>query len=867
MKKRILIPILVCVFVTSLLCACSKDINFTFPKYNVNKTPTKEDPLVKDEGAVVDGVLDEPFWQDAQKTAFTITSKVSDDVTMTTMTYVSDFGVYFGIVVNDYAVYYNPERAASRNTSVELYVRGFGNSETETYNLRLAPTGVDGEIQKESRSWRLTTVNGKPEFRQWVYLWEGASVVKGNINTSLCEGYVAEAFIPWSTLGVGNCGYVRYMPAFNHVETESASSAERTWTGTTGCNIKSPDTYKVVCNEGVVDLDGRQPTILNAPAIHLSDALRKDGVYTAKVAATSNFGANGLNNEQSAVDATWNVPDGVTVTKNADNTVNISVPADKITQFVDGAEYSVTYLGVTQKGEILYAPVTLDGEADNNYGPSVSRSTLNGASQTTRAKIARKGVYIMVEVTDSNIQVNTHTETYFMFGDKCKIGNSWQIRYYPYSDTYKTYAYNTPNSQGYAWTELTGKAKLGVNLVGKITDKGYNVEIYIPYSVLSFTTAPESVNVLSCYGYYPQGATSVSNMDGDTRIGNKYVWNVANYLPFGANGYIRKSVKLDNVVLTEDDLKDGFYVKDFAVTDDENNLLEVSEFTFLTKYITALDNGMYRISVPQADRSKFASPRGELIVVDGEEYVLNFEIFAPDTADVFVSYDNGTLTNSGTKTTAKVSSVKLNAERNSTAFSDVSLADVRFTTGVDGKENGAIVTNNRNGAYTLIDGVTTGVSDFTVSIWLKIDASTVISTGNSTMLFGTTGVDGINKGNGFYLTMRKGASYSLQFSYGGDPRTTVDEKTKTLPFAAGEWNLITFVRNGTNITIYLNARKVYTATLAEEVNLGGSKLAFGGFFGDSFLYTDTDLMFDNVCFFGRALGENNIKVMYEMYNK
>ena len=204
MKKRILIPILVCVFVASLLCACSKDINFTFPKYNVNKTPTKEDPLVKDEGAVVDGVLDEPFWQDVQKTAFTITSKVSDDVTMTTMTYVSDFGVYFGIVVNDYAVYYNPERAASRNTSVELYVRGFGNSETETYNLRLAPTGVDGEIQKESRSWRLTTVNGKPEFRQWVYLWEGASVVKGNINTSLCEGYVAEAFIPWSTLGVGN---------------------------------------------------------------------------------------------------------------------------------------------------------------------------------------------------------------------------------------------------------------------------------------------------------------------------------------------------------------------------------------------------------------------------------------------------------------------------------------------------------------------------------------------------------------------------------------------------------------------------------------------------------------------------------------
>ena len=50
-----------------------------------------------------------------------------------------------------------------------------------------------------------------------------------------------------------------------------------------------------------------------------------------------------------------------------------------------------------------------------------------------------------------------------------------------------------------------------------------------------------------------------------------------------------------------------------------------------------------------------------------------------------------------------------------------------------------------------------------------------------------------------------------------------------VPFAAGEWNLFTFVRKGTSVTIYLNARKVYTATLVEGVNLGGSKLAFGGF--------------------------------------
>ncbi len=868
MNKRILIPILVCILVVSLLCACSTDIEFSFPKYRVDKTSTKEEPLAKDDGAVIDGVLDEPFWQDAQKTAFTITSKVSDDVTMTTMVYVSDFGVYFGIVVNDYAVYYNSERKPSRNTSAEIYVRGFGNSETETYNLRLAPTGVDGEIQKESRSWRLTTVNGKAEFRQWVYLWEGASVVKGNINTSLCEGYVAEAFIPWSTLGVGNCGYVRYMPAFNHVETESASSAERTWTGTTGCNIKSPDTYKVVCNQGIVDLDGRQPTILTAPAIHLSDSLLSDGTYTTTVAATSNFGADGLNNEQSAVDAEWNLPDGVTMTKNADHTVTIGVPQSKIADFKDGIPYTVTYLGVTETSEILYAPVALDGMPDEAYGPKYSRSTLNGASQTTYAKVARKGVYIMVEVTDGNIQLNTHTETYFMFGDKCQIGNSWQLRYYPYSDTYKTYAYNTPNAQNYAWSELTGNAKLGVNLIGKITDKGYNVEIYIPYSVLKLAEAPQTVKVLSCYGYYPQGATSVSNMDGDTRIGNKYVWDVANYLTFDANGYVRKSVNLDNVVLTEDDLKDGNYVKDFAITDDEGNLLKVDKFTFLANNIMPLDNGCYRIIIPQDERNKFVTPRQESLVLDGQKYKIYFEIFNPANADVFVNYDNGTVTNSGTKTSATVSTVKINAERNSTAFIDVPTSDVKYTTGIDGSANGAIVTNNKTGAYTLMDGVTTGTSDFTVSAWLKIDGNTTISTGNSNVLFATSSVGGVKSHGGFYVTMRnKDGVYSLQFSYNGDTRTAVSETTKSLPFAAGEWNLITLVRKGTSLTIYLNTRKVYTVTLTDNADLGGNLLSFGGFYGETFAYQDSDMMFDNACFFGRALGEGNIKALYEMYNK
>lgn len=865
MKRNRLIPILILslVFATSLLLACTTSVSYTFPEYSFEKRNDKVETPVKDEGVVIDGVLDEPFWQDAKKTAFTIKSKVSDDVTMTTMTYISDFGVYFGIIVNDYAVYYNSERAASRNSSSEIYIRGFGNSDTETYNIRLAPTGIDGEIQKSTNSWRLTMINGKPEYRQWVYKWEGASTVLGNINTSLCQGYVGEAFVPWSTLGVGNCGYVRYMPAFNHVETESASGGERTWTGTPGCDLKQPDSYKVVCNDGIVDLDGKEPTILNAPAIHLSDALIQGDNYVATVSATSNFDKNGLNDFQSAVDAVWNVPSIVKLTKNADNTVNISVPKNKINELIDGMEYSVTYLGVTQKAEILYAPVTLDGYADDNYGAKISRSTLNGASQITRAKPARKGVYIMVEVTDGNIQSGTHTETYFTFGDVCKKGRSWQIRYYPQSNTYKTYAYNTPNSSGFAWSELTGKSKLKINVIGKITATGYSLEIYVPYSSLSFTSSLDEVKVLSCYGYYKDGATKVTNVDGDTVIGNRYVWNIDNYLSFGENGYIRKSVKLDNIVITDEDFSNGNYVKDFFVTDDENNPLTVDEFYFLNEYISAKEGGGYTITVPEKDKNKFAKPYSDVIMIDGEEYTLYFEIFSRSNANIFVDYKNGVLVNTGTDSSAEISTVKLNSERNSTEFLNV--AAPVFTTGIDGDQNGAIVTNNRNGAYTLLKGVTTGTTDFTVSAWLKIDASTVISSGNSTMLFGTTGVDGVKKEKGFYLTMRKGSIYSLQFSYFGDTRTTVDEKTKSLPFEAGKWNLITMTRKGNNLTIYLNTRKVYTVTMTDNADLGGNILAFGGFIGDSFTYSDSNITFDNVCYFNRALGENNVKALYKEY--
>ena len=53
--------------------------------------------------------------------------------------------------------------------------------------------------------------------------------------------------------------------------------------------------------------------------------------------------------------------------------------------------------------------------------------------------------------------------------------------------------------------------------------------------------------------------------------------------------------------------------------------------------------------------------------------------------------------------------------------------------------------------------------------------------------------------------------------------------------------------------------------MTDNADLGGNILAFGGFIGDSFTYSDSNITFDNVCYFNRALGENNVKALYKEY--
>lgn len=239
----------------STLIACNSTVDgFKFPEYNIDNSQydTKEE-LKKDEGMVIDGILDEEEWQIAEANKFTLTHKTYPDVTLSSMCYLGKEGVYFGVVVNDTHIYYNEERVPTRNSSVEIQVKGFGNLDTRAYSMIVGPTGNGNEVHVKEATRRLNLNSlGNMQWMFTPFKWEGAATVKGNINTSTNEGYVIETFMPWSEIGVNNHKYIRTYVAMNHVEGES-SDAGRSWSGDDGNN--RPNTWRIASNEGLLEYE------------------------------------------------------------------------------------------------------------------------------------------------------------------------------------------------------------------------------------------------------------------------------------------------------------------------------------------------------------------------------------------------------------------------------------------------------------------------------------------------------------------------------------------------------------------------------------------------------------------------------------
>lgn len=1061
------------------LSSCQNRVEgFEFDDYKVsyNNDGDKVN-LDKDEGMVIDGYLDEEEWEIAASNAYTTTNSVSDDVNLKARCYLGEKGVYFGVEVNDYAVFYNEERKPSRNSSVEVHFKGIGNLDTKAYSIRIVPTGVNNGVDYKDSSWRLN-LNGTGAM-QWMtspFKWEGAALVKGNINTSMCEGYTCEAFVPWSVIGVENHKYLKTFAAFNHVESESMDG-DRIWAGTNGCLLTKPNTWKLVSNSGLhayeeldnelvssdfdMKVDGVldeaswsnvqsadfkcttkngaivefsalsymtskgayfgfdikdkyvfyadesiRPIGLNsgmeilfAPygvneitpeclqlritannikkrysgvnasypwsednfemlsattihgelnskntdgytieifipwtsfgtnsqldgvmvcpsVVHAENSSQKDktspwdycNVTRANVAGQTNpqehfifmdkdgavlrkantpnifvtpsmlvgdyyeydfnvtAGFVTLSDRASSsiytVEPEFEMPNGAEIIKNADGTFKARIDKNAVNNFVDGVDFDIICNGGRSTGKIYFAEISVDGNPnEQEYGRTYTTNTTNATNKITqnvKTVFGKKGIFVGFDVYDSIIKNNTHVETFFNLGEEIKIGNTWQIRCYPFSNTYKTYVYTTPDANGWAWQERAGDERLHVITNTVLTNEGYGVEIFIPYETFGLEEAPDMLYMLPCVSYYKEAsALSTSQYHNENGVSNTYTWDRNNYVAFSKGGYVSNSINVDDIYLTDNQLVDGKYTTYIKCLDDQNNFYRIKEIYEYSDYFKEVSDGIYKLNVSEEDIHNILDKPLKVKLEDGNDYEFKIILLGKNAASAYVDFNNGQVSNSGKDSSMQVSSVVLNKQSNATAFNTTS--NVTYTEGIDGDQNGAILTNHRSGAYTNISGCNFGTNDFTVSTWINVPEGETLSTGNSSYIFGTDASDSCD--TGFRITLRKTSSgyyFDLRSSHSG-----TSNRVKSPTMSHGEWHSVILVRNVDKLMLYIDGELLITNEILETTDFTSTVLNFGAYIGETWSYSNQKIAYDNIAVYNNAITEVGIKKIFE----
>ena len=221
---------------------------------------------------------------------------------------------------------------------------------------------------------------------------------------------------------------------------------------------------------------------------------------------------------------------------------------------------------------------------------------------------------------------------------------------------------------------------------------------------------------------------------------------------------------------------------------------------------------------------------------------------------VKISYTDGQMINSGKDSTVSVGAYKLDAVKNATKFEEFKF-ETSFATGADGAQNGAIITNHKNGPYTVVKGYNFGTNDFTISTKINIPTAKSLSTGNGSYIMGTTKAD--NTTDGFRITLRRNnGDNNFEFQFRAAGSTTGLKKFNG--FEYGKWHKLDVVRKGTALSLYANGTLVHTETLPENFDFGTRELAFGGYHGETWGYQDGNIYYDDIKMYASALTENQV---------
>lgn len=319
---------------------------------------------------------------------------------------------------------------------------------------------------------------------------------------------------------------------------------------------------------------------------------------------------------------------------------------------------ATTANGKTASAKILVAETLIDGNIDDElYNNTIalhndtlkygSNTATNVVKNATKLIFGEKGLYITHNVTDSFVGPQTHIADYICTGDTAiaqksgQAGNMFYLRFYVHPENGKNFTniYNgsETDKNTYPWSNVA----LEVYHVVKITETGYAIEIYIPYSTIGLTEKPQSVNFLSANMLYPTQADATANKNLKPAIGNNYglaqknYYDLTNYWKFDQMGYYRSNNTsfgiinaIEDVILGSTAVSDGMYQHTLEISSKfqfQNSFSAVSGLTFDCEYITEIGNGKYKIAVPQDKQADFAT--GVIVkVMRGTEEVGKFAL-------------------------------------------------------------------------------------------------------------------------------------------------------------------------------------------------------------------------------------------------
>ena len=313
---------------------------------------------------------------------------------------------------------------------------------------------------------------------------------------------------------------------------------------------------------------------------------------------------------------------------------------------------ATTANGKTASAKILVAETLIDGNIDDElYANTIPlhNDTLkykeavatNPITDEIRVIFGEKGLYVTHKVTDAFVGAQTRIETFICTGDKpvaasgSQPANMYYFRFYvhPENGKFFTNVYNG-KSGNFPW-----KTDVPMDLFHKlkITENGFNVEIFIPYSTIGLTEKPQTINLLSQHLNY-----AAANADKEKNaVGNYYgieqvqLIDINNYWKFDSMGYHSSNNasfgtinSIEDIVLGIDKVVDGMYATEFTVKStfqSYDSFSAVSGLTFDCEYITEIGNGKYKIAVPQDKQADFAT--GVIVkVMRGTEEVGKFAL-------------------------------------------------------------------------------------------------------------------------------------------------------------------------------------------------------------------------------------------------